>query len=185
MKFANKIGHDTFGPKLVKQTEMKIIRHLEWNLDIVTPFHFIKHIVLLMKKSLSISESFKEILITLELAALQFAKMIVIDDKLVTFRPSEIAIGAFAVACDYIYDLAEENEKNMYDGLLEQHHPFHKSKIEIIFGFFQDLVKQKDLFDSSKISEVEEKVKEVVESFEKEYFYCPNVIKFSLIKPID
>jgi hypothetical protein len=185
MKFANKIGHETFGPKLVKQTEIKMMKYLEWNLDMVTSFHFIKHIILLMKKSLSISESFKEILKTLELAALQFAKMIVIDDKLTSYRASELAIGAFAVACDYIYDLAEENEKKMHDGLLGIQHSFDKDKVETIFGFFQDLVKQKELFDSERISEVESKVKEVIESFEKEYYYCPNVIKFTLIKPIE
>lgn len=76
---------------------------LEWNVEIVTPSLFISYIMLMLKKGIN-SLEFQELFIHLELATLQYAKMTLANEELLSYKPSEIAIGAFSNACQLLLD---------------------------------------------------------------------------------
>jgi hypothetical protein len=64
---------------------------LKWNLDLITSYHIIKHIMVLLKKGLGTADSNKIIFDTLEEVAIQYAKMLLINDKFLEYRPSEVS----------------------------------------------------------------------------------------------
>lgn len=161
---ADKIGHNAFGEDIIKENETGIIRTFGWDLDIVTPIHFIDHFMHLLKSALGGNE-FYLILSDLEKTTTQFAKMAIIDDKMLKYRPSEIAIAAFASACDLMYDsrCAE-----------------HTTKMQKIYGFFQDLLTQ-DMLRRKNCIDAIDYLKKTLSTWRINYRHCPNCIKFSLV----
>jgi hypothetical protein len=61
--------------------------------------------------------------------------------------------------------------------------PYQKEKVELIYGFFQDLLSQ-DLFDSSKVFKAENEFKMYLNTFQQEYANCQNVIRFCKIEKV-
>lgn len=159
-----KIGHNTFGPKLIKKTEIQIMDCLGWNIDIITPSLFISYVMLMLKKGIT-SVEFQELFIHLELATLQYAKMVFVNEDLLSYKPSEIAIGAFSNACQLLLD------KPTF---------WQKQKMDKVYGFFQDLLQQ-NIFDREKWLEAADALKAHIGSFGTNYKLWANYKNFSLI----
>ena len=164
-EICGKIGHNAFGPKKIQKKELEIVKWFSYDVEIITPLHFVSMMMFLLKKQLNCQES-KKLFDSLEDAATQYAKMTVINTDLLKYRPSEIAFGAFANACNYVFN----DEKFKLD----------KTKIQAIVGFFQNLVKQ-DIFNYWNIENVELDISNHLEQFESDFTFCPNAQKFSLI----
>lgn len=91
-----KLGHCSFGPKVIKKHELSMMTAFEWDLDMVTPIHFIDHIMVMLKIGIQ-SPGFGNIFFALERAAIQNCRIAVIDPKMLEFRPSELAIAGFSL----------------------------------------------------------------------------------------
>lgn len=127
-----KIGHGTFGPNLIRKEEHEILKTLNWDVNIITPFHFTSFFVQNMKSMRvdsdgdsemsqvdsidertrtttlsdadSTSESLKDIFDTLEIVATQFSKMCIINEEFVKNKPSEISLASLINSINYIKD---------------------------------------------------------------------------------
>ena len=121
-----KISHKVFGPNIIRKTEYEIMKTIDWNLNKVTPFHFISHFIKSMRESTikenqnitlktvdeklmtdNSSESnnqspMKEAYDTLEIVAIQYSKISIINEALLKFKPSEISLASLLNAIKYI-----------------------------------------------------------------------------------
>lgn len=103
VEFVKEIGHKTFRSCEVKKKELSILKTLEWNVNFVTPMHFLRYTMLLLKKQFD-SPEYNPILEQLEKATIQYIKMAMINERLLKYSPSQLAFGAFSNACKYILD---------------------------------------------------------------------------------
>ena len=127
-----KIGHGTFGPNLIRKDEYEILKTLNWDVNLITPFHFTSFFIQSMKamkigsdwdsemtlvdsidertRTITISvteqdpDSLKEIFDTLELWATQFSKMCIINEGFISYKPSEISLASLINGINYIKD---------------------------------------------------------------------------------
>ena len=158
------ISHGVFKAKNILKTENAIFQALDYEYDIVTPFHFITTIMMLVKKEVWYEES-KHLYNTLELAAFQYAKMTLINADFCHYKPSEIAFGALSNACNYLI-----NDKFAQD----------RSIIKQIVVLFQVLF-QKSVFKTIDIDSIEDSISNHLKNFDSEFPACFNAHKFSLI----
>lgn len=159
-----KLGHCSFGPKVIKKHEVSMMLAFEWDLDMVTPIHFIDHIMVMLKIGIK-SPGFSGIFYALEKAAIQNCRIAVVDPKMLEFKPSELAIAGFSLGCDLLFDLQAVG---------------HKTRMQQVYGFFQDLLSQ-DVLNRDRCLEAIERLKALKASFKDEFPYCLNVDKFTLI----
>lgn len=164
---AEKIGHDTFGPNVIKNNETGIIKTFEWDLDIITPIHFIDHIMMLLRSELT--QGYDYIFDDLEKAAVQHAKMVVLDHRMMEFKPSEIAIGCFSSACSLLF---------------EQNGIGHTRRMEAVYGFFQHMLLE-GVFNRDRSLKAVDRIKVFLDQYQTEFQFCPNALKFSLIDGTD
>ena len=92
MEISKKIGYGEYSSKKIKKTEVMILDSCNWKVNFATPLHFIKFIFLLMENSIK-SESFKPLYDSLKKHAIQYSRMSLINEDLLEFKPSEIAMG--------------------------------------------------------------------------------------------
>ena len=121
-----KIGHNTFGPNIIKKSECEIMKTIDWNISIATPYSFLsyyiqairtrKHNISSHTTFKSISEkysapspfeqwdqsSLKEALDSLEIVSLQYSKMAMINEEFLSYKPSVIALASLCNASKFI-----------------------------------------------------------------------------------
>ena len=135
-----KIGHGMFGPKLIKKEEYEILKTLEWDINLITPFHFNSYFIQAMRNSkvgsdedpesmlidsidekkrattitdLSYDGDFmKELFDSLEIVSTQFCKMSIINEKLLNYKPSEISLASIFNSVAYIKDTGYSCQKS-------------------------------------------------------------------------
>ena len=110
---AENIGYEEFTASQIQAKEMKILKTCQCEVNLITPYQFINFIMILAESSIN-SESYKPLFDALRNHTTQYAKMAVIKEKLLNFKPSEIALATFSIGCQEVYSKSKyDNKKKM------------------------------------------------------------------------
>lgn len=96
-EFSKNISHSVFEEKEILKAENMILQSLDFEYDIITPFHFISALLLIAKTVIKDEEN-HQLFTCLELTSFQYAKMALVNVEFCTLKPSEVALGVISNA---------------------------------------------------------------------------------------